>query len=167
MIYSKQVLEHFHHPRNQGTIKNPDGLGKVGNPVCGDVLWLYIKIGEKNGKKIIKNIKFQTFGCTSAIATSSMVTVLAKGKTLQQAMKITKDDILKKLGKLPPLKVHCSLLAVDGLMEALYDYFSRHKLPIPEKIRKEHARIKKELEKIEKLYGDYTKLEKKVLRRKT
>jgi len=83
--YSKKVMQHFMHPKNMGEIKDPDGVGKVGNPICGDVMWVYIKIGSKNGKEFIKDIKFKTFGCAAAIATSSVVTQLAKGKTLNEA----------------------------------------------------------------------------------
>ena len=109
----------FKNPHNYGGMKNPDGVGKVGNPVCGDVMWLYIKV-DKNQK--IKNIKFETFGCVAAISTSSVITDLAKGKTIKQAMKITKDNIVKSLGGLPKIKYHCSILAVDALHEAIKDY---------------------------------------------
>jgi len=142
-FYTKKVIEHFRNPHNYGKIKNPDGVGKVGNPVCGDIMYLYIKIGRnKNGKEIIKDIKFETFGCVAAIATSSVVTDLAKGKTLEQAMKIDSDKVVKSLGGLPLLKVHCSLLAVDALFEAIYDYLSKNKKAISEKLKKMHRRIK-------------------------
>jgi len=117
-IYSKKTLELFRNPKNMGEIKNPDAVGTVGNPLCGDVMKIYLKI-EKNK---IKNIKFQTFGCAAAIATSSMVTELAKDKTLEQAKKITKEDVADALGKLPPIKMHCSNLAIDALRKAIKDY---------------------------------------------
>lgn len=123
MQYSKKVIEHFKNPHNMGMIKNPDGLGKVGNPVCGDMMKLYIKV--KNNK--IEDIKFQTLGCAAAIATSSMVTDLAKGKTIEQASKITRNDVSKALKNLPPIKEHCSNLAADALQKAIKDYKKRNK----------------------------------------
>lgn len=137
-LYTKKVMQHFQHPHNIGTIKDPDGLGKVGNPVCGDVLWIYIKIkGDK-----IADIKFETFGCTAAIATSSMLTVMAKGKKIKQAISITNQQLVQKLGTLPVHKLHCSLLAVDALHEALYDYYKRTKQAIPEELERAHEKIK-------------------------
>ena len=106
------------NPKNMGEMKNPDGVGKVGNPVCGDVMWVYIKVKDNK----IKDIKFKTFGCAAAIATSSMITQLAKGKTLEQAKKIKRDDVAKSLEGLPPLKMHCSNLASNALKKAIEDY---------------------------------------------
>ena len=117
-MYNKKVMKYFLHPHNMGKMKNPDGIGKVGNPVCGDVMWVYIKV--KNNK--ISNIKFQTLGCGAAIATSSMITDLAKGKSLSEAMKITRDDVAENLEGLPPIKMHCSNLASDALRAAIEDY---------------------------------------------
>lgn len=162
-IYSKKVMGHFKNPKNMGKIKNPDGTGKVGNLICGDVMHLYIKVGEDKEKKIIKDIKFETFGCVVAIAVSSMITTLAKGKTLEEALKITKDDILKMAGKLPLIKVHCSILADDALHEAIYDYFLKNKLLISKELRERHKRIQKHLKIIEGKYKEYTDLEKKIL----
>jgi len=122
-IYSKKVIEHFRSPHNCGRMKNPDGVGEVGSLVCGDVMRLYIKVE----KDIIKDIKFETFGCAAAIASSSIMTDLAKGKTINQALKINNDDIIKKLGFLPPIKIHCSLLATDALHSAINDYLSKKK----------------------------------------
>lgn len=116
--YSKKVMEHFMHPRNVGVIENPDGYGKVGNPVCGDVMEIFISV--KDG--IITDIKFRTFGCGSAIATSSMVTELAKGKHVDEAVKITRGDVATELEGLPAQKMHCSNLAADALHEAIKDY---------------------------------------------
>lgn len=123
MQYSKKVLEHFTRPHNQGVIKNPSGVGMVGNPTCGDLMKIYIKV-KKDKKKgdIIQDIKFETLGCASAIATSSMVTDLAKGKTVDEAMKITRDDVADALEGLPPIKMHCSNLADEALHEAIKDY---------------------------------------------
>ncbi len=119
--YSKKVIEHFQNPHNYGKMKNPDGVGKVGNPICGDVMHLYIKVE----KGIIKDIKYETFGCVAAISTSSVVTDLAKGKTLQQALKIDSNKVVRLLGGLPDIKYHCSLLAVDALKKAINDYLSK------------------------------------------
>jgi len=128
MEYSKKVVEHFIHPKNVGEIKNADGIGKEGNPVCGDVMYIYIKVAKnKQGKEIIKDIKFKTLGCAAAIATSSMVTELAKGKTIEQAMKITRNDVVDSLGSLPPIKMHCSNLAADALHKAIEDYINKKK----------------------------------------
>jgi len=129
--YSKKVMENFLHPRNMGKIENADGVGKVGNPVCGDIMYVYIKVGKKKirGKLIeyIKDIKFQTLGCTAAIATSSMITQLAKNKTLKEAEKITRNDVASSLKGLPPIKMHCSNLAADALKLAIKDYLSKNK----------------------------------------
>lgn len=116
--YSKKVMDHFLNPRNVGEIKHPDGHGKVGNPVCGDLMEMYIKIE----KEIITDIKFKTFGCGSAIATSSMVTELAIGKTIDEALKITRKDVADELDGLPSQKMHCSNLAADALHAAIEDY---------------------------------------------
>ena len=121
-MYSKEVMNHFRHPRNMGEIKKADGVGKVGNPICGDVMWIYINVKKENGEERIKDIKFQTFGCVSAIATSSMTTSLAKGKTLDEALKINRDDVANGLKGLPPIKMHCSNLAADALRAAIKDY---------------------------------------------
>ena len=123
MEYSKKVMQYFLHPKNVGEIKNPDGIGKVGNPICGDIMYVYIKVKDNK----ISQIKFKTLGCTAAIATSSMITELAKGKTLEQAMKITRNDVANSLGKLPPIKMHCSNLAADALHKAIQDYQKRKK----------------------------------------
>ena len=116
--YSKKVMEHFTNPKNVGVIENPDGYGKVGNPVCGDLMEIYIKVDDD----IITDIKFKTFGCGSAIATSSMITELAKGKHVDEANKITRNDVANELDGLPPQKMHCSNLAADALQEAIKDY---------------------------------------------
>ena len=119
--YSKKVMEHFMNPRNVGTIEDPDGFGKVGNPVCGDLMEMFIQVKDD----IITDVRFKTFGCGSAIATSSMVTELAKGMRVDEAMKITRDDVATELDGLPPQKMHCSNLAADALHEAIKDYERR------------------------------------------
>ncbi len=154
-LYTKKVLEYFKHPHNFGKIKKPDGVGKVGNLLCGDVMKIYIKVGkDKKKREIIKDIKFETLGCVAALATSSMVTELAKGKTLKEALKIDRNKILKSLGGLPPVKIHCSVLANDALSEAIYDYLSKNNKKIPKRLKLTHQRIQKELKMIEKKYGN-------------
>lgn len=121
-MYSKLVLKHFTNPKNQGRIKNPDGIGTVGNPVCGDIMTVYIKVKKKSGRETISEIKFETLGCAAAIATSSMVTQMAKGKSLDQAAQITRSDVSNSLHGLPPAKMHCSNLAAEALRRAIEDY---------------------------------------------
>jgi len=121
-MYSKKVMNHFMRPHNQGKIENPSGVGIVGNPVCGDLMKIYINVKKENKREIIKEIKCETLGCASAIATSSMITDLAKGKTLDEAFKISRDDVAEALEGLPPIKMHCSNLAADGLKEAIKNY---------------------------------------------
>lgn len=137
-------MQYFLNPRNTGIIKNADGRGKVGNILCGDVMEIFIKVGKnKKGEEIIKDIKFKTLGCPAAIATSSVVTELAKGKTLKEAMKITNQDVIKFLGRLPPIKYHCSLLAEQALAEAIYNYLKKSKKRIPRELEKKHKEILK------------------------
>jgi len=154
--YSNRVLAHFKNPKNLGKLKNSDGKGKVGNIICGDVMWLYIKVGKnRQGEEIIADVKFETFGCAAAIATSSMVTELAKGKTLDQALGIKREDIVKELDGLPPVKIHCSVLAADALAEAIYGYLHKNKREISSDLRDRHERIKKEKEIIKKKYAGW------------
>lgn len=117
-MYSEKVLDHFKNPRNQGAMKDADAIGTQGNPVCGDVMKIYIKV--KNN--IIEDISFETLGCAAAIAVSSALTEVAQGKTLEEALKIKKDDIVTELGGLPVPKVHCSMLGVDALHQAIEEY---------------------------------------------
>ena len=123
MMYSDKVMEHFKNPRNMGEIPDADGVGTVGNPVCGDLMTIYIKV--EDGR--LADIKFKTFGCGAAIATSSMVTELARGKTLDEAMKITRANVADALEWLPPIKMHCSNLAADALHAAIQDYYKKQK----------------------------------------
>lgn len=148
-MYSEKVMEHFKNPRNFGKMDNPDAVGKVGNLACGDVMYIYIKVGKRDGKEVIDDIKFETMGCAAAIATSSMVTELAKGRALDEVLELSKQDVEKDLGGLPPVKQHCSSLAADGLHEAVYEYFRENGRNIPEKLEKEHEKIKKTWEKME------------------
>jgi nitrogen fixation NifU-like protein len=157
--YTKKVIEHFRNPHNYGKIKNPSGVGKAGNFYCGDIMYLYIKVGKnKRGKEIIKDIKFETLGCVAAIGTSSVITDLVKGKTLEEAMKVDNSEVVKSLGGLPPIKIHCSVLAVDALSEAIYDYLSKNKKTITEELKKRHERIKREKEIIEKRFTRLNKI---------
>ena len=121
--YSEKVMEHFQNPRNVGEIENPDGVGHVGNPVCGDIMELYIKV---KGDTIV-DAKFKTFGCGAAIATSSMVTEMVKGKSIAEALEISNRTVAEALGGLPPIKMHCSVLAEEALKSAIEDYLSRIK----------------------------------------
>lgn len=117
-MYSEKVMEHFRNPRNVGEIENPDGVGEVGNPVCGDMMTFYIRVKDDR----LVDVKFKTFGCGAAIAVSSMVSEMAIGKTLDEAMRITKADVARELGGLPPNKLHCSNLGADALHAAIEDY---------------------------------------------
>ena len=119
MEYSEKVMDHFANPRNTGVIENPSGEGTVGNPTCGDLMTIYIDVDEN---EVITDIKFKTFGCGSAIATSSMITEMALGKTVDEALEITRDDVAEELDGLPPVKMHCSNLAADALAAAIKNY---------------------------------------------
>ncbi len=123
-MYSTKVMEHFQNPRNVGEIKDADGVGEIGNPVCGDIMKLYIKVKANR----ILDAKFKTFGCGAAIATSSMVTELVKGKTLEEAEKISRDTVAEALDGLPPIKMHCSNLAADALHKAIEDYRNKERI---------------------------------------
>lgn len=117
-MYSEQVMDHFRNPRNVGAIESADGVGKVGNPVCGDIMELTIKVKDN----VIEDAKFRTFGCGAAIATSSMVTELVKGKTIEEALDVSNKAVAEALGGLPPVKMHCSVLAEQALRSAIEDY---------------------------------------------
>ncbi len=120
--YSDVVMDHFTNPRNVGEIEDADGVGEVGNPVCGDMMTFYIKVGEDER---LEDVKFKTFGCGAAIAVSSMVSEMAKGKTVEEALKITRDEVAQELGGLPKQKMHCSNLGADALHLAIEDYLSK------------------------------------------
>jgi len=121
--YSEKVMDHFRNPRNVGEMENPDGIGHVGNPVCGDIMELYIKVNDDT----ITDARFKTFGCGAAIATSSMVTEMVIGKSLSEALKISNQAVVEALGGLPPAKMHCSALAEEALKSAIEDYRSKYK----------------------------------------
>lgn len=125
--YSEKVMDHFLHPRNVGEIPDASGVGNVGNPICGDVMRMYIKV-ENN---IVVDAKFKTFGCGAAISTSSMVTEMVKGKPIEEALKITNRAVAEALGGLPAVKLHCSVLAEEALRSALKDYYQRQGKPVP------------------------------------
>lgn len=127
MLYTPQVIDHFTNPRNMGKIDNPDGQGVSGNMACGDEMKMYIKVGKVGGKEILEDIKFHTLGCAAAIATSSMITELAKGKTLEEVTRIGRSDVADNLGGLTPIKMHCSNMAADALHKAIEDYKSKNK----------------------------------------
>ncbi len=143
--YSDLVLEHFKHPRNVGEIEDPDGKAMEGSPACGDMVSVHIKVDEAT--KTISDIKFQSYGCASNIATGSIITELAKGKTLEEAKKITWKQASEALGGLPPIKAHCSVLAVEGLRSAIRDYEERHGL-VAEKVPTTREVVEKRLKKV-------------------
>jgi len=131
-MYSEMVMEHFKNPRNVGTIEDADGRGEVGNPVCGDMMTVFIKVRDD----VIEDIKFQTFGCGAAIAVSSMVSEMAKGKKLAEAMKISNQSVAQALGGLPKNKLHCSNLGADALHMAIVDYYRKKEGKIPKKMKR-------------------------------
>ncbi len=164
-LYSKEIIKHFKKPKNVGKIRNVDGVGEAGNLICGDVMKLYLKVGKnRKGEKIIKDIKFETLGCIVAIANTSLLTTLVKGKKIKEVLKIKKDYLIKRLGKpLPPIKIHCSVLAIDALREAIYDYYSKNKIEISEELEKYHQNVIKTREKIERKHKEFKKFEKEIL----
>ena len=124
MQYTDEVLEHFRNPHNMGEIEDADGRGEVGSPVCGDMMRITLKIDDET--ETIEDIKFTTFGCGAAIASSSVLTDLIKGKTITEALQVTNMDVVEELGGLPAIKLHCSVLAEDAIVAALYDYYQQH-----------------------------------------
>ena len=127
-MYSEKVMDHFQHPRNVGEIEDASGVGTVGNAKCGDIMRMFLDIDDET--HIIKECKFKTFGCGAAVATSSMATEMVKGKTIEEAMQITNKAVMEALGGLPPVKVHCSLLAEEAIHAALWDYAQKHGIVI-------------------------------------
>ncbi|MDR1801424.1 MAG: Fe-S cluster assembly scaffold protein NifU [Lachnospiraceae bacterium] len=126
-MYTEKVMDHFQHPRNMGELENANGVGTVGNAKCGDIMRIYLDIDDK---QIIRDVKFKTFGCGAAVATSSMATELVKGKSIQDAMAITNKAVMEALDGLPPVKVHCSLLAEEAIHAALWDYAQKNGIEI-------------------------------------
>ncbi len=131
-LYSEKVMDHFKHPRNVGVIENPDGVGEVGNAKCGDIMKIYLKIEND----IIADVKFETFGCGSAIASSSMATELIKGKPLKDALKLTNQAVAEALDGLPAYKMHCSVLAEQAIRSAILDYYTKHNIPFDPELLK-------------------------------
>src|ERR1035437_8444235 len=138
-FYTDTVLEHFRNPRNSGEIENADAIGDVGNPVCGDLMRISMTINPET--EVIEDIKFRTFGCGAAIATSSIITEMVKGKKIDEALKVSNKDVIAALGGLPPVKIHCSVLAEEGIVAALKSYFDKH----PEKTRPPYLAEKEKL----------------------
>ena len=165
-LYSKKIIDHFKKPKNVGKIKGASGQGEAGDLSCGDLMRIYLKIEKnKKGQEAIKEARFETLGCIVAIANSSLLTSMVKGKTLKEALKLTKDDLIKALGKpLPSFKTHCSLLALDALFEAIYDYYKKKRKKIPLKLEKRHKRISKVREETEKRYKGLRDLERKIFK---
>ena len=128
MAYSEKVMDHFQHPRNVGEIENASGVGTVGNAKCGDIMRIFLDIDDET--HIIKDCKFKTFGCGAAVATSSMATQMVMGKTIEEAMEVTNKAVMEALDGLPPVKVHCSLLAEEAIHAALWDYAQKHHIEI-------------------------------------
>ncbi len=126
-MYSEKVMDHFTHPRNVGEIENASGMGTVGNAKCGDIMRMYLDIDDNN---VIRDVKFKTFGCGAAVATSSMATEMVKGKTVEEALKVTNKAVMEALDGLPPVKVHCSLLAEEAIHAALWDYAQKKGIKI-------------------------------------
>jgi nitrogen fixation protein NifU and related proteins len=155
-MYTEKVIDHFREPHNRGKMEDYSAIGKVGNIICGDVMWLYIKVEKDDAERdIITDISWETFGCTAAIATSSMVSDLAKGKTVEEAIAVTNQDVASELGGLPPVKMHCSAMAADALNEAIHSYMVQEGKEIPEALQKRHARIAKDISTLEKRYDAF------------
>ncbi|MBQ9119484.1 MAG: Fe-S cluster assembly scaffold protein NifU [Lachnospiraceae bacterium] len=147
-MYSEKVMDHFSNPRNVGEIENASGVGTVGNAKCGDIMRIYLDIDEQG---IIRDVKFKTFGCGAAVATSSMATELVKGKTVQEAMLVTNKAVMEALDGLPPVKVHCSLLAEEAIHAALWDYAEKNNIVI-EGLQKPVNDIEEKEEDISEIY---------------
>ncbi|MEM7825338.1 MAG: iron-sulfur cluster assembly scaffold protein [Candidatus Aenigmatarchaeota archaeon] len=165
--YSKEIMEHFKKPKNLGRIRKPDAIGEAGNLICGDVMRIYLKIKKNSkGKLVISDVKGEVFGCVVALANTSMLTTMVKGKSLEKALEIDKEKLIKKLGgrkKIPPIKIHCSVLALDALKEAIYNYYKSKGLPIPKELEKKHEVIQKTLKDIEKRHKKFVEIERKIL----
>lgn len=132
-MYTEKVLDHFSHPRNMGEMENANGVGMVGNAKCGDIMQMFLKVNDEG---VIEDVSFKTFGCGAAIATSSMATELVKGKTVEEALRLTNSAVVEALEGLPPQKIHCSVLAEEAIKAALVDYYNRKGLPVPAEIEK-------------------------------
>jgi nitrogen fixation NifU-like protein len=148
-MYSKRVMELFRHPEGCRKMENPDATGQAGSMLCGDIMKVYLRIGRKKQGLFIKDISFQSFGCVANISSSSQTIKMAKGRTLEDAIKIKDMDVVRKLGGLPSIKIHCSVLAVDALREAIYNYLKKKGMPIPKEVLESHKRVQKELREVE------------------
>jgi len=152
-MYTERVVEHFRAPHNMGKMKDPSAVGRVGNILCGDVMWFYIRVApDLQGHEVITDVSWETFGCTAAIATSSMMSDLAKGKTLDEAISISNRDVADKLGGLPSAKMHCSALAADALNEAIHDYLTKTGRDIPPALAARHEHIQRDMASLEERY---------------
>ena len=171
-FYTQEVLEHFQRPHNAVPVKDPDAIGEVGNVACGDMMQMTLKIERqlpkpsfKEEKKtrtekeleelVISKIGFQTYGCAAAIATSSITTDLVLGKNLKEALEVTKDQVVRGLTKLPPTKIHCSILAIDALGEAIYQYLKSREIEIPKKLQERHDHVEKAQKILEERYKEW------------
>lgn len=146
-MYSETVIKHYRSPLNVGELPDADGVGVYLSETCGDVTFFYIKVEEDR----IKDVRFKTQGCAASIASGSMLSQMAKGKTLGEALKISKDDVASALGGLPEVKIHCSLLATDALADAVYDYLKRRGLEIPRELVEKHEKVRPQLEKLQEM----------------
>ena len=146
-MYNPKVLEHYRNPRNIGEIEDADGVGVYLSDFCGDITKFWIKV---KGDEII-DVKFKTQGCAASIASGSILTELAKGKTMEEVLRITKEDVVGALGGLPEQKIHCSLLATDALFDAIYDYLSKNRLQVPKELSEKHNKIKLELQRLKNM----------------
>jgi nitrogen fixation NifU-like protein len=165
-LYPKEIIKHFRNPKNLGRIEDTDAVGEAGNLACGDVMRIYLKIKKGKKGRIISDIKGEVFGCIVAIANTSMLTTMVKGKTIEEALKIDKEELIKRLGgreKIPAFKIHCSILAVEALHEAIYNYYKKENLPIPKSLEEKHKRIQATLKNIEERYKDFIEFERKIL----
>lgn len=165
--YSKEIIKHFKNPKNLGKMKNPSTVGEAGNIICGDVMRIYLKIKkDSRGKLRISDIKGEVFGCVVALANTSMLTTMVKGKTIEEVLNIEKEELIKKLGgrkKIPPIKIHCSILALDALHEAIYNYYKSNGLPMPKELEKRHEVIQKTLKDIERRHKEFLEMERRML----
>jgi nitrogen fixation NifU-like protein len=158
IFYSQQVMEHFLHPHHAGVLTRYDAVGEVGNIVCGDVMRIYIKVEpDMRAQPCIADISFETYGCGAAIATSSITCDLAMGKTLAEAQKLTKDQVVTALERLPAQKIHCSILAIDALHEAIYQYYTSQKIPVPAALQQQHSEIQQQKDFLKKQYESWLK----------
>lgn len=157
-FYTGKVMDHFLNPRHTGRLTDYDAIGEVGNVVCGDVMRIFLKVEPDEKKEpCISNISFETYGCGAAIATSSITCEMAMGKTLTEALKIEKKAVVEGLESLPPQKIHCSILAVDALKEAIYVYLTAQKMPVPKDLELHHQTITKQQEILKKQYESWLK----------